>query len=443
MKINSITDIIKQKLEKHRNNKILYLRALVHLIKYCFNKNYRKTRCLIDPPQEFFYKYRDIVKYFVIPLSIFQKYLKKKKIFISINNDCNSSIGHIYAEIGQIQRIQRTESKYSEVTVWFATSRKEILGETREIFESNNFKIFYGGFKRILFTFVAIKYPSISIDGSISHTNYIAGKNHSDRFVFHDMPKKYAGLVRKNQFFFPNKEKLKLYDDLKVKLMKNLNISKKYIVIQIKTFLSNGTLEPINPSHFLKTIKYFQDKNFQVVFAGREEFPVEFLDKSIINYSKSKYASALNDFILVGHCSLVLSSGSGFCFLPESFDKPLLVINAHHICQYSGRRTLYLPTLLSRKSIEFNATIQHEYLCKYGKRNGFFIFDDIFIKHIPTSEEILMGAKELESLISENNQNLTALQKKIRSEGGCPLLSEGLSNISHFFLTRHEKFFCK
>ena len=165
------------------------------------------------------------------------------------------------------------------------------------------------------------------------------------------------------------------------------------------------------------------------------------MNNSIINYAKSKYASALNDFLLIAHSSLVLSSGSGFCFLPESLDKPLLVINAHHICQYFGRRTIYLPTLLSRKSEKFNARIQHEYLCTYGKRNGYFTFDDIYIHHTPTSDEIFMAAKELEEYANNKVPKYTSLQKKIRDSGGCPLLSDGLSNISNYFLSKHENFF--
>ena len=79
MIIKNITNIIKKILENHRKNKILYLRAIIHFVRYCFIYNYRKNRCVIDPPQEFFYKYGKIGNYFSILLFFFQKYLKKKK----------------------------------------------------------------------------------------------------------------------------------------------------------------------------------------------------------------------------------------------------------------------------------------------------------------------------------------------------------------------------
>ena len=139
----------------------------------------------------------------------------------------------------------------------------------------------------------------------------------------------------------------------------------------------------------------------------------------------------------------MISSASGFCSIPESFDKPLLIINSHHIIQNFGRRTIYLPTLLSRNSKIFNARVQHRYLCTYGTDCGYSAFDDFYILHMPTSEEIFMAAKELEEMLSSTIPPLTPLQKKTRDSGGCPLLSDGLSRISNYYLIKHGIFFEK
>ena len=443
MNINSLKKFIKQKIHTHKENKILYFRAIIHLIAYFRLSNYRKNRCLVDPPYDFFYKYKNISNYFSIPLLIVARYLRKKKIFISINNSCNFSIGHIYTEILLVQKLQKLDNKYSGSTIWFTTSRKEILGDTKRIFENEKFRVLFGGIKRIFLTFIVLKDPSISIDGGVSHTNFFLGKNNSHRIVYHNFTKRRARLFSKSQEFFPNKNKLPKYHEDAMKLMQRLNITKKYIVIQIKTVNANGTLKTLSPDLLLKSIKYFQDENYQIVFAGREKFPDAFLNKSIIDYANSKYASGLNDFVLIGHCSLVISHASGFCSVPESFDKPLLIINAHHIAQHFGRRTIYVPTLLSRNSKKFNATVQHRYLCTYGADCGYNFFDDFYILHMPTSEEIFMAAKELEEMLSDNVPPLTSLQKKIRDIGGCPLLSDGLSRISNYYLTKHGYFFEK
>ena len=415
MEIKNFSNIIRKKLDNHRKKKILYLRTIVHLLKYFLFKKFRSERCIIDPSSDFFYKYRNLKNYFSFITLFLSKYLKKKNIFISVNNDCNSSMGHIYAEIDQLKRMQKLNDKYIGSTIWFLTSRKEILKETRHIFEEENFKIIFGGIKRLFFTFIAMKYLDISIDGSIGHVSYTMGKNHSDRHVFYEITKQRAKLISNSQDFYPNKNKLSYFNEEKLKLMKGLNISKKYLIIQIKTFLSNGTLKPLNPELLLDTIEYFKKKNYQIIFAGRERIPKIFLNNSVIDYANSKYASPLNDFLLVGNSSLVISSGSGFCALPESLNKPLLILNAHHICQYPGPRTIYLPTLLTRGSKKFNATFQQEYLFTYGKRCGFFKFKDMKILHIPSSEEILMASKELEIFLLEKNVSFTPIQNKIHS----------------------------
>ena len=62
---------------------------------------------------------------------------------------------------------------------------------------------------------------------------------------------------------------------------------------------------------------------------------------------------------------------------------------------------------------------------------------------MPNSEEILEGVKELEKMSSNIIPSFTFLQKKIRENGGCPKLSQGLSRISDYFIKNHENFFYK
>ena len=442
-----IITTIKKKLKKKRkelNNFNFFFRAVIHVCRFIFFSSFRKNICLIDPPSNFFYKYRKFANFFSFPLVIFAKYLKKNNIFISVNNNCNYSMGHIYSEISELKRMQILESKYLDSTIWFTSSRKEILGQMKDIFEDKNFKILFGGIKRIFLTFVAIRCPIVSIDASLSNDNYINGDEKlSSTVVYNDKPLKRAKMMTLSPDFNPYNDKLDNYHNNKIELMKKLKISKKYIIIQIKTIKANGTLKPLSPDSLLKTIKYFQDKDYQIVFAGREEFPEVFRNKSVIDYANSKYASTLNDFILVGYCSFVIASASGFCLLPEILDKPMLTMNTVHGIQHYGRRTITLPTLLTRSSKPFNAIIQHEYLCKYGKYCGYDILDDLIIHHMPNSEEIFMAAKELEEMLLDKISPFTSLQQKIYDSNDCPLLSYGLSRISHYYLSKHEYFYIK
>ena len=150
---------------------------------------------------------------------------------------------------------------YLDSKIWFPTSRKEILMDTHHIFENKNFKILFGGLKQIFLTFVAIKNPNISIDASLGPENYIFGNRpHSHRIVHNTKEKQRARLTLRSSEFHPIKNKLNYYKNEKEILLNQLNISKNYVVIQIKNVKDNATIEIINPESYLSAIKYFQKK---------------------------------------------------------------------------------------------------------------------------------------------------------------------------------------
>ena len=81
MKIKFISNLIKIKKRQHLKDKILYLRAIIHLVRYFAFKSYRKNTCLIDPPMDFFINFGKIAKFFSIPLGFLAEYLRKKYIY--------------------------------------------------------------------------------------------------------------------------------------------------------------------------------------------------------------------------------------------------------------------------------------------------------------------------------------------------------------------------
>ena len=338
--------------------------------------------------------------------------------------------------------MQKLDSKYLESTIWFTSSRKEILSYTRDLFENENFKVFYGGITRIFFTFVAIKCPSISIDASLGSDNYIFGnKVFSNRIIYNSKAKKRARLAFKSSEFYPLKENLKNYQDEMVKLMKDLNIKNKFIGIQIKTVITNSTFEILNPEMYLEALNYFKSKNYDIVFAGRELCPKVFLDHNVINYANSEYASPLNDYLLLSQSSLIISSGSGFCNMAENLDKPILIINSFHGIQQFARRTILMPTLLSIEGKLPNAKIQHKYVCTFGQELNDDKSNNLKVALMASSDEIFQAAKELEDMMNLPIPLFTPSQKKIRDRKNFPLLSEGLSRISDYYLSKHANFF--
>ena len=53
------------------------------------------------------------------------------------------------------------------------------------------------------------------------------------------------------------------------------------------------------------------------------------------------------------------------------------------------------------------------------------------------------AAKELEEMLLDKISPYTSLQQKILDSNNCPLLSYGLSRISHYYLSKHEYFYIK
>jgi len=437
-----LKNFFKNKIKEHEKLQIFYLRAFIHFTKFVLLPSYRKNRCLIDPPSDFFYKYKILANYLSIPLLLVGKYLEKRKIFISVNNNCNFSVGHIFCEIDKLKRIQKLENEYSGSTIWFTSSRKEILTDTKNIFEDEYFKIFLGGIRRLFLTLVAVRYPYISIDASLGADNYIFGNKFlSNRIVYNSKGKRRAKITTKSPDFYPIKNKLNNYKDEIVKLMKELNIKKKFIVIQMKIEKTNATFDIIDPTLYLETICYFKNKSYDIVFAGRENCPKIFLEHSVINYANSKYASPINDFLLVSQSSLIISSASGFCNIAEGLDKPTLVINSFHGFQQFGRRTILLPTLLSIEGKLPNAKIQHRYVCTFGQELNENKSKSLKVALIASRDDILEAAKELEYMINLPVPSFTPLQKKIRNSKNFPLCADGLSRISNYYLSKNASFF--
>lgn len=431
--------------EVHTKKKIFYFRALTHVIKFIFIKSFREENCLIDPPFEFIYKYKSYSKYFSIPISFVAKNLKKNNVFISINNNCNSSIGHIFSEIDTLKRIQKSEIKYKDSKIIFTTTKKNILNSSKDIFETDKFKLLFGGVKSLILTFVAIRHPNLSIDGSLGQENVIFGnKPFSPRICYNSKSKKRAKLIKKSQDFYPNKDIKKNFEKEFDFLSRKLNISKKYIVIQMKTTPTNATFEPAQPKDYFSLIDHYSLKDYDIVFAGRETFPESFKKKQVINYANSRYATPLNDYILVKNSSLVISSASGFCNIAETLDKPLLIFNSFHGVQQYGRRTIILPTILKLNEKALSPYRQHSLLCLYGQKfgrpKGFPSREFLKLFHKASQEEILASTIELEQMVGAKIPEYTNLQKKI-IDSKFPLLCYGSSRISNFFLDKHWSYF--
>jgi putative glycosyltransferase (TIGR04372 family) len=431
-------------------NKIIYHRlrdfrwtlfgsVIVHTLRWLILPEFRRSRSLISPSDKFYYKgYYLLAKYVYWILRPLAQYFMRNKIFISINN-LSWAIGHIYPEIDFLHRARKLDYKYIDSTILYVYPNNPILKGIKNIISTAEVKIITSGITNFILYPLAMRYPEISIDTGQSSICHSLDKDfnlpipHSHINTFRVRQVLYAELRKKTSKFYP----LRTVRSLSRSLSEFVG-SHKYIVIQIKDIRVNATFNPVNPQTYCLAIQEFSKKGYRVVFAGREKMPDIFKKLNVINYSESKFASGENDYDLILNASFVIASSSGFCFIPDCLDIPLLSVNNWQINGYIGRKTIQIPSLLNinNQKILFSNQINHFYdLGQIGPDTkapiGWEVID-------ASAEDILLASKEMIRLSHNNFTDLqTSLQITYNSLFPFDLPSKGMSRTSHDFLTKN------
>jgi putative glycosyltransferase (TIGR04372 family) len=413
--------------------------VVVHTLRWIILSDFRKSNSLISPSDKFYYSgYFYLAKYIYWIFRPLAEYLKIKKIYISINN-LSWATGHIYPEIDFIHRIRSIDNKYFNSTILYVYPKNIILKEIKNIISTQEVKIITSGITNLILYPLAMRYHEISIDAGQSSICHSRNKDfnppsaHSHLNTFRVRQVLYAEIRKKTSQYYP----LRTVRSLSHSLSEFIG-SDKYIVIQIKNIRVNATFNPVNSQTYCLTIEEFFKQGFKVVFAGRECMPEIFKKLNVINYSESNLASAANDYDLILNASFVIASASGFCYIPDCLDIPLLSVNNWQINGYTGRKTLQIPSLLiiNNEKISFSNQINHFYdLGQIGPNTptpiGWEVIDS-------SAEDILLASKELIRL-SRNNftEAPSKLQITYNSLFPFDLPSRGMSRTSHDFLAKN------
>ena len=290
-----------------------------------------------------------------------------------------------------------------------------------------------------------MRYPELTINAAHGPNNYLVDESEgyfkfitpchlSYQDVFRVRQKKYHKLRAKTPEFYP----LKLTTSLSKDLIELIN-NEKYIVIQIKTESVNGTWQPCDPRTYIETIKEILSLGYKVVFAGREKMPKCFKELGVINYSESKSASPENDYILILNASAVVASGSGFAYIPDVLDVPLVTINLIMLTAYPGRKTIHIPSLLSNDGVPMKFKEQLEYIYKRGQITKDDKTDKKIICHDASAEDILLAFKDLCQFI-KHDFIIPPTESQIEFKNHFPLelTSKHLATISDKFIKKHN-----
>lgn len=427
-------------------SKFLIFRILLHSFRWVFFSKWRKSYSLFYPSLNWHDRYSCfLASYLYWVFKPIAMVLAKRNIIFSINN-IHNAVGHIYPEVDYLLRLQKTQNQFKDKSIYYVYPKNPVLkGFVMIVGCKTDIKFILSGLLHFLIWPLLMRYPELTINAAHGPYNYFM--DNSKRYlkvinphhlkyvdVFRLRQKKYHELRAKTPEFYPLKFAISLSNDL-IELIGE----EKYVVIQIKTESVNGTWQPCDPKSYIETIKEILNLGYKVIFAGREKMPKYFEELGVINYSESKSATPENDYILVLNARAVIASASGFGYIPDVLDVPLLSINLIMLTAYPGRKTIHIPSLLSNDGVPMKFKEQLEYIYKRGQITKSDMYDKKIFCRDASDQDIFLAFKELYQYIEQGYITPpTKSQIEFKNHFPLELTSKHLATISDTFIKKHK-----
>lgn len=437
--INKINQI-KQKLKQ-----FFFFLLLINILRWIFKSSYRSNNSIIIVSDKWYYSgayfLAKYVYWIFIPLA---QLLQRNNILFSVNN-INYAVGHVYPEVDWILRMKKIGLISNEKKIYYVYPKSPVIcGFFNIIGKDLHIKFILNSFVHILIYPLLIRFPELTVNASHSSKNHIMFRNHEGKYspgseisydkVFRVRQRKYADIRSKTDNYYP----LKNIHKKLTKELQTLTKNNKYFVIQIKTNSINSSWNPTKPETYLDAINKMFLNGYSVVFAGREKMPKCFSDIGVINYSESIYATAENDYLIVLNSHGVMSSASGFSYIADVLDVPLLVLNNWQINTYPNRKTIYIPSRLKKNGKNFSFKDQMDYSYNHGQL--LISNKDMSVESVDaSSKDILNAYNELQSSInSKIIPETSPLQEKFKNNLPLEITYVAKSNISNAFIEKNQ-----
>jgi putative glycosyltransferase (TIGR04372 family) len=423
-------------------NKNTYLRGILHIGRWLFDRQYRSEWGLIQINDQWHYSVSPFLAYnlycvfdFLVPI------FHKRSILFSKNNISNA-IGHVYPELDHLNRLFLSGKLSSEITIYYIYPKSPILNGIDLAIKFKNIKIIKSGLLNMLVTPFFLRHSKLALDvgqSSLNHGYMILNdkveinKPHEYKYIFQVKQLEYAKIRKKTINNYPMRVKDTNY--VMPTALKNIS-SKKYILIQIKTEAINATFQPTNPLIFNHVFNTLKARGYEIIFAGREVMPDNFHNYGVINYASSELASGLNDYHLVFNAEAVIASASGFCYLPDTLGIPLLSINNWQMNNFVGERTISLPSLLSLNNKKLKFREQLDYSYKLGQLREDNKPNDVYCQDV-TAEDLSLGVEELLKIVNTTVPKKSPLQIAYEELFKGEMIFYQMSRIPNFFLHKN------
>jgi putative glycosyltransferase (TIGR04372 family) len=400
-----------------------------------FKKKYRNDYYLLrskyEAPLKYLYFTFLKILFFPILLLLFPiyRYLYKNKIFFLA--DIMSGVGHLVPEF---DFFYLKYDKFKKVI--FVNNGHE----NYKLISSNyNFYKTYSGKYFIFFVIFLNFYPRLNLIASQTmpdHKRYINifSKKYNLNYYF-KYYNRYLKLRQKQRSFF------KFYTKKNRKKNNYLNLKKKKIAcIHYRENISTAVPHISNPNHYIKSIKYLKNKDYDVYFVGRENMPESFKKLDVINYAAYPNINLKDDLNLIYASDVNIICGSGISYIPDVLDKKYLYINSWHISRPGGigNYSIFVPSLIKNNStnkvLSFISQAKLENSGKHYKAQ--YLDSNLYTMIHPTEDEIYQGLLELLE-IDQNNLNELQINFKDNIQMyGWDRSSK--SRLSNFFLKKNQ-----
>ncbi len=429
-----------KKIIKKLIKRYILIKIILHVLRYLIEIKYRKCNSLIDISGDMYYKYSDQMIIMLRPLlNNYIKHIEKNNIIISVNNFV--AIGHLYPEIDLLLRELKNNKAIKNKIIWFTAPKSKLIIEKKEIFERENLKIKISGLIHLISTLAMKIRPDLSICVSQSSLNIINGrKNISACEVFQGRQLNRARRLKEDQNVFPLREYGEANNSKKI--LVELGISEPYAVVQIKDKAINGTFKPVDPNTYCGVINYLHENGYSIVFAGREKMPECFKMLGVINYAESKYANGINDYLIVYNAEMIIGSASGYVMIAELLNKPLVSVNAWQHVSYIGKKTVLVPTILTKngKKMKYEDQRMYAFSDTMLDDNNLPINKFEINSIDATSDDIVDATRELVQLMKDGF-GYTESQIRLKNKNMHNMLGVGESRISEKFIAKNRKIF--
>lgn len=174
---------------------------------------------------------------------------------------------------------------------------------------------------------------------------------------------------------------------------------KRYVVLQRKSQIVNGTVRILDDAFFEPTLAFLKDSGYDIVLAGREPMLDVYKKYGVFDYPGSPFVNPKNDFYLFRNADFGIISPSGAGYFCDTLGIP-------H-CQYApwtlqpnpSPRTIMVPTRLRERDtgnlLSFSQQVL-AFMTNYDEVMGPGHFsNEKFEDCPPTGEDLLLGVQEL------------------------------------------------